>query len=492
MAIEMQLKRDGRDPLYRQIADQIRAGIRDGRLEPGERLPTVRVLAEELEITRLTVHKAFRELQADGILEATVGRGTFVRATVSATSSPNDPSVRLTADRVMADIQKFTGESGMRNLAHAEPDPDLIPAEAFWDCLVDLRADASSHMQYVSPQGDQGLREALSVFLESRGIQADPDEILVTSGVTQGMSLVAGALAKPGDRVAVEQPTYLGLLHILEAQGLRPIGIPLDPEGPRLDGLDRVIAQDRPRFFYTIATFHNPTGQSMSRRRRRDLLSLAERHGLFLIEDDIYHHLAYQSPPPPTLKSMDRKGLVVYLDGLSKAALPGIRAGYGVVSRPLLDRMLSLRRAADLCGPLTLQRALAEFLRRGCMKKHMQRILPIYRRRRDAILAALEETMPAGVVWTRPEGGFSCWLTLPGRESFGDLYRAALERGLVFAPGEVFLVDSDPRVHLRLCFGNRPEKVIREGVGILADLIRERLQGEKRVRDAIPDRSPLV
>ncbi len=500
MELTLHLERDGGRPLYRQIVDQIRDGIRAGRLRPGQRLPTVRALAGRLDVTRLTVHRAFRDLQTGGWLEATVGRGTFVRGgappagAASGTVPGSDPQRGLTADAVMAEILQYGADPKMKNLAHSEPDPSLIPAGAFWDCLESLRRDASAHLQYVSSQGDAALRREIAAFVRGRGIEARPDEILVTSGVTQGLSLLAQALGRPGDRVAVEQPTYLGLLHILEAQGLKPIGVPLDREGPRLDVLERVVAQDRPRFFYTIATYHNPTGRSMSKRRRRDLLALAERRGFTIVEDDIYHHLSYDRPPPPALRSLDRGGRVIYLDGVSKAVLPGVRAGYVLAGRPLLDRMLSLRRAADLCGPLTIQRALAEFLRRGMMASHMKRVLPRYRRRRDALMRALEKSMPEGVTWTRPEGGFCCWLTLPAGGAFRDLHRAALDRGLIVAPGEVFLVDPEPRegAHLRLCFGNQTEATIREAVAILAGLVRERMTGRPSPRRPMPDRAPLV
>ena len=492
MPIDLYLERESGRPLYRQISDQVRAGISDGRLRPGERLPTVRVLAEHLGVTRLTVHKAFRQMKANGWVEATVGRGTYVREPGAISSPVEGAGRRLTADGVMADIQKFGGDARMSNMAHSEPDPSLIPADAFWDCLAELRNDLSSHLQYVAPQGDPGLRRELAVFVGGRGVRASQDDIVVTSGVTQGLSLVAQALARPGDRVAVEHPTYLGLLHILEAQGLQPVGVPLDRDGPRLDVLERIVIQERPRFLYTIPTFHNPTGRSMSKSRRRDLMALAERTGLFIVEDDIYHHLAYDRPAPPSLKSLDRRGLVVYLDGLSKAVLPGVRAGYAVASQPLLDRMVSLRRAADLCGPAMIQRALAEFLKRGLMTAQMKRVLPRYRKRRTALLTALRRAMPKGVTWTEPEGGFSCWLTLPAGFSSGDLYAAALERGLVVTPGEVFQVEPGAHAHLRLCFGNRSENEIREGVEILAGLIRARLETGTRRRRVARGAAPLV
>jgi DNA-binding transcriptional MocR family regulator len=492
MKIEIHLDSGTSAPLYRQVADGIAGLIREGSLEAGERLPTVRDLAGRLGVTRPTIHRAFQELQARGWVESTVGRGTFVRGEPAQAAGPGgDLPGGLSADEVMGDLQTAGGEGRLLNLAHAEPDAGLAPAGEFWDCLTDLKHEAAGLMRYVSPQGDRALRED-SRHSRDRDVQAGPDEILVTDGVTQALSLVARVLARPGDRVAVEEPTYLGLLHILEAEGLRPVGVPMDEEGPRLDALERVLVQEQPRFFYTIASFQNPTGRNMSEARRRDLLALAEQRGLLLVEDDIYHRLAYDGPLPPSLKSLDRHGLVVYLDGLSKAALPGARLGFAVPPPALLERLLSMRRASDLCGSLPLQRAAAVFLRRDGMRLHLRKALPEYRRRRDVLLKELEETMPASVRWTHPGGGFSCWVTLPAGADPGDLYQAARARGLLVAPGEVFLVDRSDRRFLRLCFGAEPEEKIREGVGLLAGLVRERLQQGPASRQFASERAPLV
>jgi len=471
--VEIELTIDGSGPIYRQIADGIARRITCGDLVAGERLPTIRSLAERLGVTRPTVHRAFRELTASGLVVANVGRGTFVRGPRRRDSRDRERR-RRTPDRVMAEIMRADTRKDVIGLAHAEPDPRLVPAFELWDCFAALRKDAIGLMQYAPSQGDPELRVELARLTRARGIEVEADDVIVTSGVTQGLSLAAQVLARPGDVVAVEQPTYVGLLQILEERGLSPRPVRLDDDGPDLAALEQLVRAERPRFLYTIPTFHNPTGRSMTGERRRRLLELAARHDLWLIEDDIYHRLAYDGPPPPALRGLaggaDR---VIYLDGLSKAVLPGLRAGWCVPPRSLRARFLSARRAADLCGSLPLMRALQEFLRRGLLDSALERALPRYRSRRDALLDALERHMPPTVRWTRPGGGFSCWLTLPA--GFDDFYQVALDDGIMVAPGDVFVAEPGPLTQVRICFGATARQSMAAAVARLATLVESRL-----------------
>jgi DNA-binding transcriptional MocR family regulator len=470
----LHINRERSQPLYQQIAEQIKMQISDGRLPIGTRLPTVRQLANTLGVTRLTVHSAYSELQSGGWVEATVGRGTFVAASAQPEGLMTAAGRNLTPDGVLDDMRRITQMIGLRSLAYADPDPMLYPMREFWDSMLSLRNDPSM-FQYGSPQGDPVLRVEMAALLGEQGIEATPDEILITSGVTQGLALVCQALAHRGDVVAVEQPTYLGLLHILQMHGIQAAGVPLDADGVQLEALERVIVEQKPRFFYTISRFHNPTGLCPSLERRRALLALAARYRLTLVEDDIYGLLSYDGPPPPPLKALDSENSVIHLTSMSKVLLPGIRVGSVIAPRPIHEQMLPLRRANDLVGAQLMQRTVADFLRRGRLKVHVRRMLPIYRERRDALLRALSYWMPDGVEWTQPAGGFCCWLTLPGNEALDDLYAAALSRGMVFTPGEVFLAEPDDCKHLRLCYANQSPDTIRESVVVLAELIRERI-----------------
>ncbi len=475
MSLNLQLDRGAKTPLYQQLAGQIKERIGDGRLPPGTRLPPVRRLAEEMGVTRLTAQNAYAELQSGGWVEATVGRGTFVSRHVQADrfrSQLDHP----TPESAIRDIIRLEGSAGVHTLASASPDARLFPADEFWGALTSLRSELPNMVSYIPSQGEPALRVALCDHLRERGIDAHPDQILVTSGVSHGLALAARALARPGDAVLVEEPTYVGFLHSLKAHGLTPISAPLDDEGPDLEALERLIAQQRPRFFYTVPTFQNPTGRCMSLARREELLALCKRHGLMVVEDDIYAQLAYDEAPPPPLKVLDEGGLVVYAGSFSKTLMPGLRLGYALAPSPLAERILSLRRADDLCGAPILQRALAGFLQDGGHKRHLRRALPIYRERRDAIMAALQRSMPPGVTWTRPAGGFCTWLTLPAGHGFSGLLQAALEQGYAFAPGASFLAEPGPQQHVRICFGNQTPQTIRTGIELLAALIREQME----------------
>lgn len=479
-----QLARDDGVALYQQIVDQLKSQIRSQQLPNGARLPTIRQLAQELGVTRVTVQSAYDELQAGGWIEATVGRGTFVCEQISpparngVTASFGQP---LSADTMINDLLQIhqlqtQPHNGYHSLALASPDPRLFPMEAFIESWLTVQGDVRALLCYGSPQGDPQLRAIMAELVEKRGVNVGPDGVIITNGITHAFTLAAQVLAQPGDRVLVEQPTYLGFLNLLKAQRLEPISVPLDHAGPQLDALEQLAVQYRPRFFYTIPSYQNPTGLCASVERRMALVAWAEQHGIVLVEDDIYARLSYQGEAPPAIKHYDRNGVVIYLNSESKALFPGLRLGVVVAPRPIHERMLALRRATDLCSAPILQRVYAHFLQQKGLQHHLRRVLPIYRRRRDVMLSALRRSMPAGVTWTEPEGGYCIWLTLPRLNTLQDLPQAALNRGVAIAPGEVFLTQPGPHLHVRLAFSYEDEETIRRSVHLLGDLIKERIQ----------------
>ena len=491
--MQIVLDRTSPTPLYEQLAQDIRRRIRTGALPPGARLPPVRELARQLGVTRLTVHNAYSELQAGGWVEATVGRGTFVAAQIDPAAVMPDRGRELSARSVLNDMLRMAQLPGLRSLAMADPAPEFYPLREFRRALDEaLASGESAVLGYITSQGEPLLRTTLAEMLRERGVRVGPDEIVITSGVTQGIALIAQALARPGDTVIVEQPTYLGVLNGLSMRGLHVIGAPIDEDGLVVEALESLIVAHRPRFIYTIPVFQNPSGACLSPARRAALLALAERHRVTLVEDDIYARLAYDGPAPPALKADDPCGLVLHLGSFSKALLPGVRIGYIAAAPQFIECLVGAKQADDLCSPPLLQRALALFIQQGQLTTHLRRVLPRYRERRDALLAALSRRMPSELSWTNPRGGFSVWVTLPHGASTTDLYLAAIERGAAFAPGVVFFAGPPPRPHIRLSFATQPPEVIDEAIQILGDVLSQHLARRRIATPALADYVPLV
>jgi 2-aminoadipate transaminase len=490
--MQIKLNRGGPQPLYTQLAQDILRRIRSGALPPGARLPTVRELALQLGVTRLTVHSAYSELQAGGWVEATVGRGTFVAAHAESVAMLPESGRDLSPPSILNDMLRMVRLPGMRSLAMADAAPDLYPTRDFGRALEEALASGAAVLGYTSSQGDPVLRTTLADLLRERAIHAGPDEIVITSGVTQGMSLVARTLARPGDSVIVEQPTYLGLLNILNSQGIRAIGAPIDDQGLVVAALEPLIQEHRPRFIYSIPVFQNPSGVCLSPARRVALLDLIQRYRIPLIEDDIYSQLAYEGVAPAALKANDPNGLVLHLSSFSKLLLPGARIGYVVAAPHMISRIVAAKQADDLCSPPLLQRALALFIQHGWLASHLRRVIPRYRERRDALMTAMAQYFPSGIRWTTPHGGFCSWVALPPNISIADLYLAAAERGVAFAPGDVFFAERPPQPYIRLAFSSLPPELISEAIQILGQTIGSHLTRRSFVAPPLADCMPLV
>lgn len=477
MSLALQINRDDTRAIYLQIASQIRNQISVGRLPPGTRLPSVRNVAKQLHINRLTVHNAYSELQADGWVESTVGRGTYVlehAQPLHLLSSLNSDGM---PDSVLADFQPIKQIPTLRSLASTEPDPALAPIDEFWGSLMALRREANPLLSYEVSQGDPSLRVELTKLLMERGVQAMPDEIMVTAGAMQGLSLTARALLNEGDVVLVEEPTYLGIIHLLRTLKAQIVTVPMLTDGPDMEVMEAVLKKNNVRFFYTVSSFQNPTGYSMSVEKRRALIRMARRYDFHIVEDDNMGALAYDAPAPLALKSFDVDDRVIYVSSISKSLMPGLRVGWVVAPKEIHRLLIQQRLADDLYGPPFVQKALANFLQTGRLKVHLRRVMPIYKTRRDAMIRALAHHMPEGVTWTYPEGGFCNWLTLPN-DNMMTIYRLALHRGIAFTPGSAFVASHINNRHLRLCFSTQPAEELEPIISLLAGIIREHMDAE--------------
>lgn len=480
--MHLQIQHNTDLPLYRQLMEQIRALIHSGALSPGDRLPTVRQLAAELGLTRLTVHAAYAELQAQGLIESFVGRGTFVAARPLPgqwqVSSLPQPPAPWHVEGLLAEMEGQTS-APLLNFAQAHPAPEAFPTRELSKALRAALNDPAA-LNYGVIQGETVLREQVSRLLLERGITTSPDHVLITAGAQQGIGLALGALTVPGDVVLVEEPTYPGVLELAALHGQRLVGIPTDAEGISLAALEATCRAYHPRLLYLIPAYHNPTGHTLSPTRHAAVLSMARTHQMLIVEDDIYGFLALDGPAPLPLKASDTEGQVLYITSFSKIFTPGLRLGALVAAPTYLPKLAACKQSTDLtCSPL-LQQALADYLRRGYLAAHLQRARALYRERRDAMLAALERSL-SPCIWTHPNGGFSIWITLPAPVNEQNVVRQAREQGIGVAPGRLFFPQPRREGYIRLCFGAHPPKRIEEGIARLGQVLQGYLQRHQEV-----------
>jgi len=471
--------RDGR-PVYRQIAERIRDDIASGRLAEGDQLPTIRALAQELRVNRDTVALAYEELAAAGLVEATVGRGSFVRSRGAAAPAPAWEAPLAPAVLQVLDLERARPRYGFAEdavpLHSLLPDPALYPVAGFRRALARVMADQGAELlRYGVPQGHPGLREELAARLRAAGVEVEADELALTQGASEGIQLALRLFGATGDAVAVEEPTYHHVLTALTALGLRPVPIPLGEEGADLSALERALARPDVKLFYTMPTFHNPMGTSTSLAHRRALLELAARARKPVIEDAYEMDLRYTGKPLPSLAALDRTGGVSQLLSFSKSLFPGLRVGAILARGRARDGVIALKQTTDLGGAFVLQAALAEFLRRGDYDRHLARVRRVLLGRRDALLEALAREMPQGTHWTTPEGGLQLWVELPGGIDTAELLPEAGRAGVLFAPGFQFRHDGRVSSGMRLSIALADEAAIRRGVAALAKVVRERL-----------------
>jgi GntR family transcriptional regulator/MocR family aminotransferase len=454
------------------------------------RLPATRQLAADLGVNRITVSNAYAELEAAGLVYAQIGRGTFV-SPLSETHHQAIPERLASAEQPLwqqalatrpspsiaghwQPLLERVAEHDIISFAGGVPAPDTFPVEDFRKAIQRvMKRDGQAAMAYEPVQGYPPLRDAIAQFLGEQGVVACSNDIFIASGSQQALSLVAMALLRPGDAVVVESPTYSNAIRLFQWLNVNMLGVPTDEHGMCVDVLEHLLQRHRPGLIYTIPTFHNPTGTTMNGRRRRQLLTLADRYDLPIIEDDYVGDLRYDGPREPSLKALDWGQNVVHISTFSKTLMPGPRVGFVLTHGPLLARLIVLKRWTDLGTSGLIQRALEAYIGEGRWRAHTRRASRIYRKRRDAMVAAMTRYFPSEAQWTAPKGGFFVWVRLPEWVSITDLYVAAVERQVVFAPGPLFFPGAPAYPAFRLGFSQETPERIEQGIQVLGDLLRE-------------------
>ncbi|HSL44281.1 MAG TPA: PLP-dependent aminotransferase family protein [Anaerolineales bacterium] len=475
------LDRQSAVPLYQQIEMYLRQGILSGSLAADTRLPASRQLAHDLGVNRITVENAYAVLETDGLIYSRMGSGTYVlppspllafSKNKPGTTWPlwqqslgledKSPNSRLSEEK----FRKAGRQPNLISFASGIGDSHLFPAEDFRRVLQTvMRRDGIAALDYGEPNGHGPLRETITHILASQGLQTRSENVLVTAGSQQALSLVSQLLLKPDDVIMVERPTYSGALDLFRALGFKVVGVPVDRHGMQVEALETLLQQHHPKLIYTIPTFHNPTGTCLSSQRRIELIILADRYNIPILEDDFVGDLRYEGRAQPALKALDPGGRVIYVSTFSKILMPGLRVGFLVAEGPIYQRLVDFKRVNDLATSTLIQRALEVYVTVGRYQSYLRRSCQIFHKRRDAMVSAIERYLPSEVCFDPPQGGLFIWLQLPENLSSDNLLLLAYEEGVAFAPGNSFFSEGlDGKNWLRLNFVAQPPDQIEEGI----------------------------
>lgn len=482
----LQLNRDDNTPLYRQLCDALEAAIATGAINPGERLPSERDLALQLGISRTTAVNAYRELEARGLVRGYVGRGTFVAAGPDPTGAPFAWRGKVSIGALR------TEDPGLRWLARSAGDPEVIsfaaavaarecfPMDAFRETIDEVLRRRGSAALVLSPtEGLPELRRAIATRH-----RVHPNQVLVLNGAQQGLDLISRCLLDPGDTVIVDRPCYLGAIQTFRAAGAHMIG--WDVERADFDELEDLIVRYRPKLLYTNPTFQNPTGQTMPVPARRDLLELAARYRLPVVEDDPYSELGFQHRPVTSLLALDEHQLVIHIGTFSKILAGGMRLGWLVASEAIVDQLALIKQRNDVSSPTLSQLVVSEFLLRGHLDRHLAALRTEHQRRYRVMCAAIERHLsPAALSYSPVDGGLYLWCTAGVGVDAADLLQMASARGVIFVNGEAFHADGGGRQQLRLCFSSVPPAAIERGIQVLAGLLNNLPAGQD-IQETIP------
>lgn len=382
------------------------------------------------------------------------------------------------------ELLKFTELEDVISFAGGLPAPDVFPVEEFKRaCEEVLDHHGAQALQYGTTEGYLPLREMIARHSTKMGIKVAPDNILITSGSQQALDLIGKVFINRGDRIVVESPTYLGALQAWNAYDAEYIPVPCDECGMKLDSLEQALRAG-PKFIYVLPNFQNPTGVTLSMERREKLVQLADQYGVPIIEDDPYGQLRYEGKDLPPVELVDANrheqnghytGNVIYLSTFSKILAPGLRLAWVIAPVEVISKLITAKQGADLHTSTFNQIVAHEVSQHGFLDRHILTIQSCYRTRRDAMLDSLEENMPDGVSWTKPEGGLFLWVTLPQKLNTTELLTEAVKEKVAFVPGTSFFAAGGGYNTMRLNFSCCKPDVINEGIGRLGKLFKKQL-----------------
>ena len=470
-------------PLYMQIATGLSTKIQDLTVPASAKLPPERELARLLGVSRTTAINAYSLLEERGLVSSRVGSGTYVANCETVANQPQPatmpweqlftPSYKAPLASIMRSLIASPMADDTISFAAGMPDPSLYPVDMIQAALDDTRRHFDlADLGLIATEGYLPLRRSLSTWQSRLGLPTLPDHVLIVSGSQQGLYLIVKSFIEPRDYAIVESPTYIGAIQVLEASGARLLCL---PPGDRLDFslFEDYLIRYRPKLFYTMADYKNPTGQNMSLQDRQELIRLAARHRLTIIEDDPYSQLYFGTPPPPSLKQLDTYGGVIHLGTFSKIVFPGLRTGWVHAAPQVINRLAQEKQYVDLHSHNLAQMILHVSLEEDTLSPHLAKVRREYKKRRDAMAAAIRKYCSTSINFTPVTGGLYLWGKMSPSVSPSELLRRAAADGVSFVPGDAFYTHGTESHEIRLCYATHAEDRLTEGIRRLGRILAE-------------------
>ena len=481
------IDRESKTPLYKQIKEQIKENILGGYLPAGARLPSTRALAQQLDISRISVNNAYLELEADGYLSGEIGRGTYVN-NVQTKKLGDDDLVNISPpwlstvfledglkdkERAAELIRRFEATAPLISFASGLPSPEFFPVREFQFALNDVFSSFGSQaLQYDYPEGYPLLRKLIAKNFWDMGCSVAPESVLITAGAQQAIVLLCRALVAKGEVVLSENPTYGGAITALRLQGAKIEGVPLEKDGVNTQVLEEKIRRHHPVLLYLMSSFHNPTGIAMSAEKKQEVIRICNKYQLPVIDDNPYELMFYDGEGRPPLKKYDTEDLVISVSSYSKVFLPGIRLGYLILPERFMKTLIPFKQVSDMNTSPLIQRVVYHYLQSANYQKNLQFLRNSCKKRRDVMMESIARCLPKEIQYDKPNGGSYLWIRTDGRIPIQELYYSALSHGVAFAPGSLFYLDGQSHGCFRVNFALNPESDIELGMERLGKAFR--------------------
>jgi DNA-binding transcriptional MocR family regulator len=467
---------------YEEVAEFVAGLASRGTLQPGTRAPSLREISTQQRTSLSTAVQAYRLLEDRGILEVRPQSGYYIAKAPPAlpmptTTRPSTRPAKVALSGLMLELLEHASNEAFVPLGCAIPSPQLLSSSRLDRILArTARVKGGRCNTYSPPRGEMSLRLEIARRALRFGQALSPDDIAITCGCTEALALALDAVTQPGDTVAIESPTYFGLLQVLRAKHLKVIELPTDADtGVAVEALRDVLASGKVRACVLASSFSNPLGCTMPEEAKRAVLRLLARHRVPLIEDDVYGDLHFSEQRPLPFSALDTHDNVIYCGSFSKTLVPGYRIGWVVTGRHM-ERVLESKFAATLATPVLTQMALAAFLSTGDYERHLRRMRRAFAQTLDHMTRVIAQAFPPGTKVSRPTGGFVLWVELPGPSDTRALFAQALRKGVCFAPGVVFSGSGKHGHCLRLSGGHGWDARIENGLRMLGALAGKMLR----------------